>query len=90
MDTRRRTRLIYEGNVWRGQYTVGYSESHAVTQAIINSWGACAGCPADIAPPPNGDNVVNTADLLAIINPGVHVRRTKVAQAKCLCHCSTF
>jgi hypothetical protein len=25
-------------------------------------------CPEDIAPPPNGDNVVNTADLLTVIN----------------------
>jgi len=32
--------------------------------AVINAWGACPGCPADL----NNDLVVNTADLLAIIN----------------------
>lgn len=32
--------------------------------AVINSWGACAACPADI----NHDNNVNAADLLAVIN----------------------
>jgi hypothetical protein len=32
--------------------------------AVINSWGACPGCHADI----NHDNVVNAADLLAVIN----------------------
>ena len=37
---------------------------------VINTWGACAGCPADIAPtgPPMGDGIVNTADLLFVIN----------------------
>jgi len=32
--------------------------------AVINSWGACPGCPSDI----NQDNIVNAADLLAVIN----------------------
>src|SRR4029450_10452825 len=32
--------------------------------AVINSWGACPGCPADI----NDDNIVNSGDLLAVIN----------------------
>src|SRR5262245_39632006 len=37
---------------------------------VINSWGACPGCAADIAPPgpPPGNGLVNTADLLAVIN----------------------
>ena len=35
--------------------------------AVINSWGRCAGCPADIAPA-GGDGVVNVDDLLAVIN----------------------
>lgn len=33
---------------------------------LIGSWGACGGCPADIAPP-GGDGFVNTDDLLLII-----------------------
>ena len=36
--------------------------------AVINSWGVCPGCPADIAPPRGGDGVVNVDDLLAVIN----------------------
>lgn len=36
--------------------------------AVINSWGPCAGCPADIAPQPNGNDVVNVDDLLMVIN----------------------
>ena len=32
--------------------------------AVINSWGACPNCHADI----NHDNIVNAADLLAVIN----------------------
>jgi hypothetical protein len=35
--------------------------------AVINSWGACAGCPADIVPP-GGNGAVDTDDLLAVIN----------------------
>ena len=35
--------------------------------AVINSWGPCVGCAADIAPSPH-DGVVNSADLLAVIN----------------------
>ena len=31
---------------------------------IINNWGLCAGCPADI----NNDAAVNTSDLLIVIN----------------------
>jgi hypothetical protein len=31
---------------------------------VINSWGACAGCPADIT----GNDVVDVDDLLAVIN----------------------
>ena len=36
--------------------------------AVINSWGPCKGCAADLAPAPSGDDNVNVADLLAIIN----------------------
>lgn len=41
--------------------------------SVINTWGACAGCPpthcpADIAPQPNGDCNINVADLLMVIN----------------------
>jgi len=35
--------------------------------AVINSWGPCAGCPADIAPA-GGNGQVNVDDLLAVIN----------------------
>ncbi len=31
---------------------------------VINSWGACPGCPADVT----GDGIVNASDLLAVIN----------------------
>jgi hypothetical protein len=31
---------------------------------VINSWGPCSGCPADVVV----DGMVNTADLLLIIN----------------------
>jgi hypothetical protein len=35
--------------------------------AIINAWGACLGCPEDIAPL-SGDGSVGVPDLLAVIN----------------------
>ena len=35
---------------------------------VINSWGGCPGCPADIAPPPSGNGTVNVDDLLQVIN----------------------
>jgi len=35
---------------------------------VVSSWGACAGCDADIAPHPAGDGVVNVADLLLVIS----------------------
>ena len=35
--------------------------------SVINSWGACAGCPADVVPP-GGNGTVDTDDLLAVIN----------------------
>jgi hypothetical protein len=39
--------------------------------SVINTWGACpappAKCPADIAPPPDGDGQINVLDLLMII-----------------------
>jgi hypothetical protein len=37
---------------------------------IINNWGSCAVCPADIAPagPPAGDGQVDVNDLLMVIN----------------------
>jgi hypothetical protein len=34
---------------------------------VINSWGFCRGCAADIAPP-DGNNVVDVDDLLTVIN----------------------
>jgi hydroxyacylglutathione hydrolase len=36
--------------------------------AVINAWGPCTGCAADIAPPTIGDGQVNVDDLLAVIN----------------------
>lgn len=39
--------------------------------AVINGWGRCnfgKPCPADIAPPPEGDMFVDVNDLLAVIN----------------------
>ena len=35
---------------------------------VINSWGACVGCPADVAPQPIVDGQVDVDDLLTIIN----------------------
>ena len=35
--------------------------------AVINAWGPCGGCPADIAPA-RPDGQVNVNDLLAVIN----------------------
>ena len=35
--------------------------------AVIGAWGPCINCPADVAPPPFGDNSVNVNDLLLII-----------------------
>jgi hypothetical protein len=35
--------------------------------AVINTWGACAGCAADFVPP-GGDGQVNVDDLLGVIN----------------------
>ena len=35
---------------------------------VINSWGACVDCPADISPAPNGNDTVDVDDLLAVIN----------------------
>jgi hypothetical protein len=35
--------------------------------AVINSWGPCGGCPADISPP-GGNGFVNIDDLFAVIN----------------------
>ena len=32
--------------------------------AVINAWGSCANCPADL----NDDGLVNVNDLLAVIN----------------------
>ena len=34
---------------------------------VITGWGACAQCPADVAPT-SGDNMVDVADLLAVIS----------------------
>lgn len=36
--------------------------------AIISAWGACSGCPADVAPNPCKDGTVNVTDLLAVIS----------------------
>jgi len=36
--------------------------------AVINAWGACPDCDADIAPHPAGNGVVNVDDLLMVIN----------------------
>jgi hypothetical protein len=36
--------------------------------AVINSWGPCTGCSADIAPGPNGNGAVDVDDLLMVIN----------------------
>ena len=35
--------------------------------AVIDAWGACGGCAADVSPANTGDGVVNVADLLVII-----------------------
>jgi hypothetical protein len=38
--------------------------------AVIGAWGSCVNpndCPADIAPPPNGNDIVNVSDLLAVV-----------------------
>jgi hypothetical protein len=36
--------------------------------AVINAWGPCSGCSADIAPEPDGNNAVDVDDLLMVIN----------------------
>jgi hypothetical protein len=35
---------------------------------VINSWGKCIDCPADISPPSSGNDIVDVDDLLAVIN----------------------
>jgi hypothetical protein len=35
---------------------------------VINSWGACNNCPADLQPHPCGNDIVDTDDLLEVIN----------------------
>ncbi len=34
--------------------------------AVINNWGPCVACPADVSPP-GGDGQINVSDLLAVI-----------------------
>ena len=36
--------------------------------AVINAWGACESCVADIAPLTNGNGTVDVDDLLLVIN----------------------